>query len=105
MSLDKNECISALTQKKGELTQEESTLMKKHGTVWGCDICQLACPYTEKMIENGAVTEIEFFKNDLIHNIAKDYLGGVCKEEFMQRAFSWRGKKILERNIEICEKK
>ena len=105
VSLDKNECISALTQKKGELTDKDNELLKKHGSVWGCDICQLACPYTEKMIKNGTVTEIEFFKNDLIYNITKDYLESVRKEEFMQRAFSWRGKKILERNIGICEKK
>ena len=105
VSLNKNECISALTQKKGELTDGENELLKKHCSVWGCDICQLACPYTEKMIKNGTVTDIDFFKNDLIHSITKDYIDNVDKEEFMQRAFSWRGKKVLERNIEICEKK
>lgn len=103
--LDKSKCLSCVTQKKGILTQQEAYQIKKYGTVWGCDICQLACPYTEKMIKKGTVTEIDFFKNDLVCELTQNYIDSVTKEEFMQRAFSWRGKKTLERNIEICGKK
>ncbi len=105
VALDTTLCISSVSQKKGELTDDEKYLLKKHGTVWGCDICQLACPYTERMIKNGTVTEIDFFKNNLVYDLTHDYLNGIPKAEFMQRAFSWRGKKVLERNIEICTEK
>lgn len=103
--LDKDKCLSLLTQKKGNLTFEETELIKNHGTVWGCDICQLSCPYTEKMISGGTVTEIEFFKRDLVHYMTRGYIENISKEEFKKRAFSWRGKKILLRNLEICAKK
>ncbi len=103
--LDKEKCLSSVTQKKGELTEEEIHLMQKYGTVWGCDICQLSCPYTEEMIRNGTTTEIEFFKQDLIHYMTREYIENISTEEFKKRAFSWRGKKTLLRNIEICEKK
>ena len=37
-------CLSALTQKKGALSAGEEELIRRSGSVWGCDICQLACP-------------------------------------------------------------
>ena len=40
-------CLSALTQRKGELTPEEEGLLRAHPYVWGCDLCQTACPYNQ----------------------------------------------------------
>lgn len=37
-------CLSALSQKKGELTGEEARLLREYGVAWGCDACQEACP-------------------------------------------------------------
>ena len=42
-----SDCLSAITQKRGTLTDDEVELMRKHNTVWGCDICQTACPYNK----------------------------------------------------------
>ncbi len=43
--LDLTRCCSELSQKKGDLTVEEQTLLRRSPYVWGCDLCQLACPY------------------------------------------------------------
>ncbi len=39
---DANKCISALTQKKGLLSEKEMEIIG--GQLYGCDICQLCCP-------------------------------------------------------------
>ena len=105
VNLDKSKCISSITQKKGQLSDDEITALKNQAYVWGCDVCQLVCPYTEKMIKNGTKTEIEFFKTDIVSNVTLKYLENISKKDFEKRAFSWRGKKVLSRNIGICEEK
>lgn len=95
------DCLSAVTQKKGELSENERAYIKKYGSVWGCDICQLACPLVKKAIESGAETPIEFFRENRIKNLTAETLSGMTDEEFRKRAFSWRGKATLERNIEL----
>ena len=37
-------CKSYLTQKKGDLTNEEETIIRKTPLVFGCDVCQEVCP-------------------------------------------------------------
>ena len=98
------ECLSEITQCKGVLPIQKAELMKKYGSVWGCDICQLVCPHTEKMLRSGITTEIDFFKEDRIEYLSTDVLADLEGERFKQRAFSWRGRKILQRNIELCKK-
>ena len=93
------ECLSAITQKKGALSQEEADLLIKFNTVWGCDICQAVCPHNF----NPKLTPIDFFYKDRIVRLDKDVLASLSKEEFTKRAFAWRGIKTVERNIEIVE--
>jgi epoxyqueuosine reductase QueG len=84
-------CLSAVTQRKGELSAEEKKLMKECGCIWGCDICQDVCP----MNKNAAKTEIEEFLSS-----ANPYISADC--ELSHRAYEWRGRKVIERNINIC---
>lgn len=91
------DCLSAITQKKGELTETEEKLIFQNSTVWGCDICQEVCP----MNKGKAFTEIEYFKTDLVYNINTESLYAMNDDDFKKRAFSWRGRKVLERNIKI----
>ncbi len=83
-------CISEITQKKGELSPDEEKLMKECGCVWGCDICQEVCP----MNQNAAVTEIEEFLSSPIAHIETG-----CSLD--GRAYEWRGRKVIERNIAV----
>ncbi len=87
---ERNICLSEITQKKGVLSEEEIRLMKECGCVWGCDICQDICP----MNQNAAVTEIEEFLSSPVPHISQ----GCSLEE---RAYEWRGRKVIERNISI----
>lgn len=97
-------CLSAVTQKKGELTEEERELILRTGSVWGCDICQEACPYTKRAKEKGTLTTpIPFFREKRITELSEDILSEMSEEEFKERAFSWRGKEPLLRNLEILK--
>ena len=89
-------CLSAITQKKGELTEEEASLTKENGSVWGCDICQLACPMNKKQ-----PTPIPFFHQKRITCITKELLDEMSESDFQRRAFSWRGKAPLYRNLSL----
>ena len=89
-------CLSDITQRKGELTESEISLMKENNTVWGCDVCQAVCPHNRDPV----VTPIEFFKSDIITRLDFDTINSMSDEEFKKRAFAWRGKKTVIRNIE-----
>lgn len=98
---DIEKCVSHISQKKGELTVGEQLLIKKSGLCWGCDVCQMVCPHNRGL----HTTAIPEFMQD-----RRTYLD-VCdlenlsnkefKEKFGQYAFSWRGKAVLLRNLEI----
>ncbi len=93
------ECLSAITQKKGVLSEEEAELMRKCGTAWGCDICQSACPHNREP----KMTPLEFFCLDRISSLTSEALSSMSDEEFNRRAFAWRGRRTIMRNMEILE--
>ncbi len=99
VGLDREKCISAISQKKRELsTCEEKTLVSS-GAVWGCDICQLACPHSEKISE----TKISFFLEDRIPILTLDLVNHMSDEDFSLRAYSWRGRNTILRNLKLYE--
>ncbi len=95
------ECLSALTQKKGALTEDEEAYIREYGSAWGCDLCQLSCPMTRRAIAGGVQTPIGFFRENRISHLTEELLSGMSKEEFRFRAFSWRGKQTLLRNLAL----
>ena len=98
-------CLSYLTQKKGALSESESSAIKKYGSVWGCDICQSVCPYTKKAIASGKIyTDIEFFKVSRTPNLTREIIENMSDEEFLKRAYSWRKKETVLRNLDIIYK-
>lgn len=103
MTKDGGECLSAVTQKKGELSEDEKEYIIKHKSAWGCDICQLACPLVQSTIKNGAQTPIEFFYHDRIARLDSERVNAMTDGEFSRRAFSWRGKNTILRNLSLFE--
>ncbi len=90
-------CLSDITQRKGELTDGEKKLIVESGCFWGCDICRDACP----MNSSRAVTPIDFFKEELTPFVTAELVENMSKDEFKSRAYSWRGKKTILRNLEL----
>lgn len=97
----KSECLSAITQKKGELSEAEIALMLENGSAWGCDVCQNVCPYTK----NASFTPIDFFKENVITHLTSELVENMSDEEFASRPFSWRGKATILRNTRLFEQK
>ena len=95
------ECLSALTQKKGELTDDEKTLLALHPLVWGCDTCQLACPHNQRVLQKNVNTEVKFFSEKLIPRIDEEVINGMSDKEFSSRAYAWRGKSTILRNVAL----
>ncbi len=94
-------CVSAITQKKGELTEEEIGLVRQNGCAWGCDTCQTACPHNRKIIEEGIKAPIPFFSRSYTPCMTSDVLSRMSDEEFDQRAYSYRKREVLERNLKL----
>lgn len=100
VSLKKNLCISKINQSKGKLNNNEKLLIKKSQYIWGCDLCIDIC-HKINNFENASINNI--FKKDLIRNI---YLNDInlltnktFKYKYFNRAFIWRRKSVLERNL------
>ncbi len=105
VSCDITRCHSALTQKKGALTEEEERQLLAHGSVWGCDICQNACPVTAKAKAAGTLyTRIPFFYEQAIPHLTEQTVREMSDEAFAARAFSWRGRNTILRNLKLFEK-
>ena len=98
---DRTHCLSALTQKKGALTNDEQAVLRDHPLVWGCDTCQLVCPYNLAVTERGLGTPVPFFRGQRLPHLDAATIDGMSNEAFDARAYSWRGRDVICRNIEI----
>lgn len=105
VGLEVARCHSALTQKKGELSPEEKAALLAQGSAWGCDLCQLACPVTKRARERGTLyTSIPFFPESARTPLTARDVREMPDEEFEKRAYSWRGRQTVLRNLELLEK-
>ncbi|MBR7112851.1 MAG: epoxyqueuosine reductase [Clostridia bacterium] len=106
VGLDTAACLSALTQKKGALSPDEEKTLIHHGCAWGCDLCQLACPVTEAARRAGTLySRIPFFNDNTLHRLTADAIDAMSDEEFAARAYSWRGRSVILRNLKLLEGK
>lgn len=96
------QCVSYLTQKSGELTADEEESIRRSGSAWGCDVCQKVCPYNKY----AEYTNIYSFSCNLVTDADLTGISGrMFRKKYADRAFSWRGKKVLERNYRIIYEK
>lgn len=93
-----NICLSYLTQKK-EISDKEFSLLK--GNVFGCDFCQLKCPYNEQASQS-TIKEFKLLScmnEDVKHFAAMD--NRFFKENISNTSCGWRGKNVIKRNALI----
>lgn len=94
-------CLSYQTQTKGMMPEEYRKKMRN--VVYGCDICQLVCPYNQGK-DFHFHEEMEPKIEEVYPKLAP--LLTISNKEFKQQfghlAGSWRGKKPLQRNALIA---
>ena len=98
-TMNARRCLSFQTQDKGMMDMEFRKKIKT--VIYGCDICQICCPYN-RGLDNPLATDIdpELAHPELIPFI--ELSNGQFKEKFGMVAGSWRGKNILQRNAIIA---
>ena len=95
--VDVTKCASFVSQKKGELSESEKDLIRKTNLVWGCDRCSDVCPHNKTPEK----TPIKAFYENVVWSFEED-----MNDEFISsRAWGWRGRKVLERNLLIIKEK
>ena len=107
--LDHNEfkydtCKSYLTQKKGDLTDDEQSIVGKSPLIFGCDMCQEVCPHN-KDLPTTPIVEFQSIEPYVDIEELESISNKEFKAKYGHRAFSWRGKKILIRNNEYIDSK
>ncbi|MGT2950636.1 tRNA epoxyqueuosine(34) reductase QueG [Streptococcus cuniculi] len=98
-TMNARRCLSFQTQDKGMMDLEFRKKIKT--VIYGCDICQICCPYN-KGIDSPPVVDIDpdLAEPELIPFL--ELSNGQFKEKFGMIAGSWRGKNILQRNAIIA---
>lgn len=91
ISFEYTKCISYITQKKGDLTQEEMDSMGV--SIYGCDICQSVCPYNSSYNIQTKEENILQILTEILQMSSKKY-----NINFKSSNFFWRGRTIIRRN-------
>lgn len=96
--INPNICLSYITQKK-EINHQEINLLK--GNVFGCDFCQLKCPYNEKVDINvlAEFATLAYMNEDIYTYASMD--NKLFKEKIVKTSCGWRGKNVIRRNAII----
>ncbi len=100
---DYTKCLAYITQKKGELTEEERRAVKANQMAWGCDRCSEVCPHNQGL----PVAPIALPPNEILFRLTRKDLEGLSDRQFREkyafRAFAWKGKATMLRNLTILE--
>jgi epoxyqueuosine reductase len=97
-TIDATRCIADLTQRTDAIPR---TLRSLIGTwVWGCDLCQLACPPNNGMAHPEGRASKEASTPDLVALLqlrSSDF-----KRKYARSAMGWRGGAVLRRNAAVA---
>ena len=101
---DGSECLSAITQKKGTLTDGEEAALLQGRSAWGCDLCQTVCPHTKKALREKTIhSPIPYFREETVSSLTLEALSKMTDTAFSNRAYSWRGRAVIQRNLTLLE--
>lgn len=93
-------CLSAISQKKGELSPEEADALRAARYAWGCDACQDACPMTAAALRAKTIeTRVPYFREGRILRLTPEAVARMSEEEYASYAFGWRKKEVMLRNL------
>lgn len=99
-SMDAKTCLAYQTQKKGVISEPYRSKMGK--MLYGCDICQMVCPYN-KQKDHRLHEEMEPVYEDVAPELT--LLFHITKKEFQAQfsymAGAWRGVHVIRRNAFI----
>lgn len=87
--LNSSRCLSYLTQKRN-LTVEDEAILANGGQLYGCDICQISCPYNMPRTRNYVNLQEWVSKTD------EDFM-----HDYGHTAMFWQGTDILRRNAQL----
>lgn len=92
-SSKRDTCVSALTQKKGDLTAQEIARIRRGSLLWGCDACQEVCPLNrgKEIAPHPCFTWYD------------PWLREASLDDLTDKAYGWRGKAVLARNLTIFQ--
>lgn len=91
--LNQARCRSAINQKRGDLTPLEAEYMGEW--LYGCDLCQIACPFNKKRLVPG----VESLPLDCLEGLTNK----TFKERYGHRAFAYLGLPRLKRNVALVQ--
>ena len=102
-TIDANRCIADLTQRTDGIPREWRAWIGDW--VWGCDLCQDACPPTQRAGyrghgDAGAPFDEETAAPNLVALL--QLRSGEFKRRFRQTAMGWRGAAVLRRNAAVA---
>lgn len=102
-TIDATRCIADLTQRTDAIPRELRPLI---GTwVWGCDLCQQACPPTRAAGEGGHPAEDAPLDGETAAPALQRLLhlrSGEFKRRYAKTAMGWRGAAVLRRNAAVA---
>ena len=101
-TIDATRCIADLTQRTDAIPRE---LRPYIGTwVWGCDLCQLACPPNARTVMPASAVNAPLSVQTSTPSLVKllQLRSGEFKRMYRVTAMGWRGAAILRRNAAVA---
>lgn len=101
-TIDATKCIADLTQRTDAIPRPMRSLI---GTwVWGCDLCQIACPPNERATVHAADANRALAPETSTPSLVRllQLRSGEFKRMYARTAMGWRGAAILRRNAAVA---
>ncbi|MGZ3551550.1 MAG: tRNA epoxyqueuosine(34) reductase QueG [Vulcanimicrobiaceae bacterium] len=101
-TIDATRCIADLTQRTDAIPRAMRPLIGDW--VWGCDLCQLACPPTARAGNAGNAANAPLSEQSAAPSLVSllRLRSGEFKRSYAATAMGWRGAAVLRRNAAVA---